>query len=278
MFKKLEENQYSKIIELFDYASYESVFAYGVVEKNIPGRIYVDDAENPQSALICSNCGKYLVIGDETNNIFNNAVVEFLMDKSNHIIFYDLYVSSEEWIEVLSRLLNGQAVVLRFCVYYYENKNITGTIDNIPLADGFDLKQIGENLFEQIANEFNPPYRKHFGSTETFCSKNFGFCITKKDEVVCVGASTYTGNGYAEIDIETRGDFYRQGLAFTVCKEFIKYCSENNLKAMWICNNGNKPSIQLADKLGFTKSKEIEMLWWHENKGVMASYLNKFSY
>jgi RimJ/RimL family protein N-acetyltransferase len=279
LFIQLEEQQYSNIVSLFDYTGYECVFAFAVIEKNIPGRIYVDDVVEPTVALLCSACGKYLVIGDETNAEFNKAVSDFLREKSNHIKFFDLYASSQEWIEVLSRALNGEAAVLRFCVYYYDNnKELLPTTASEILAEGFEIKQVDDVLFEKIAAEFSPSFKNHFGSTQKFCSDNFGFCITKEDEVVSVAISTYTGNGYAEIDIETRRDFYRNGLAFELCRYFIEYCQQNALVALWVCDAGNNASKQLANKLGFTKAIDIEMLWWHENKGTMAKYLNNFGY
>jgi GNAT superfamily N-acetyltransferase len=278
MFIKLQEDQFSLVEELVYYGGYESVFAFAVIEKNIPGSIYVDDVIEPKAALICSNHGKYLVTGDETNNDFNSAVAEFLLDQSNHIQFYDLYASSEEWINILSNSLNGQPVILKFDVYYYNSsKGTLNTGDDILLEDGLELKAIDEALFENIAKGCDPSYQYHWTNAQEFCSKSFGFCIVKGDEVVSVASSTYSGNGYAEIDIQTRQDFYRKGLAHKLCREFIEYCTKNNLVMLWVCNSKNKASKELVEKLGLTKSKEVEMLWWHENKGVMNGYLNKFS-
>jgi RimJ/RimL family protein N-acetyltransferase len=278
MFIKLDENQYSVVEELIYFAGYESVFAFAVTEKNIPGQIYVDDVTEPKSALICSHHGKYLVIGDETNCDFNSAVTQFLLEKNNHIQFYDLYASSEEWIDVLSSSLNGQPAILRFSVYYHNNaKALLNVEDNRPLENGLELKQIDEVLFEKIANEFDHSYRYHWTSALEFCAKSFGYCIIKDEEIISVASATYNGNGYAEIDIQTRDDYQRNGLAYKLCSKFIEYCAEKDYIILWICNSFNKPSNELVKKLGLIKSKEVEMLWWHQSKGVMNSYLNKYN-
>lgn len=274
MFIKLERAQFPIIAEIIDYAGLESVFAYSVIDSIIPGNIYVDDSANPNSVFICTNQGKYLVAGDETNDVFNTAVAKFLLDASNHIQSYDLYTSSEEWIEVLSKSLDGQAVILRYTIYY--SKKIT-TVDDIHLENGFELKPIDEILFEKIVRDFYPSYKNLWGSAAEFCSKSFGFCIVKNDDVLSVATAVYIGNGYAEIDIETSPYYYRKGLAYALANQFIKYCQDNNLVALWICDSLNKKSKALAEKLELTRAKEVEMFWWHENRSAMNGYLNKFN-
>lgn len=279
MFIKLEEKQYSNVAELLDYVSYDCVFAFAVIEKSLPGQVYVDDVTAPKSALICSIHGKYLVLGDETNIDFNKALFQFLKDKTNHVKYYDLYTSSDEWLEILGKALNGQAVFLKHSVYHYDNsKNILTDTNSIQLSEELVLKPIDEILFQKIADEFNSSFKYHWNSPHGFYSSSFGYCITKENEIVAEVDSCYTGNGFAEINILTRDNFRRQGLAFNLCKKFIAHCKENNLKALWVCDYGNKPSNELAKKLGFTKAKDIEILWWHENPGIMAGYLNKFNY
>ncbi|MDP4089460.1 MAG: GNAT family N-acetyltransferase [Bacillota bacterium] len=279
MFLKLDESQYSMAEDLFYYGGLESVFAFAVTEKKIPGRIFVDDTEEPKSALICSFQGKYLVTGDESNSAFNSSVAEFLLNPDNHIEFYDLYASSEEWIEVLSGFLNGQAVILRFTVYHSNNiQNLPAAESSLPAEDDLELKQIDEALFNQIVNEFYPSYKNLWADAGSFCSNSFGFCIVKGSELLSVAASRYTGGGYAEIDIETSPYYYRKGFAFNLGRQFIEYCRNSGLTALWICDSKNKASHALAQKLGFTKSKEVEMLWWHQSRGAMNGYLNKFGY
>lgn len=279
MFTKLEKDQYSIVKKLVDSAGYESVFAYSVIENNLPGQIHVDDIIDPKSALICSDHGKYLIAGDETNPNFNSSLNKFLSDKNNHIKFYDLYASSEKWIKVLSSSLNGQVVPLTFHIYYHDKNNKELNIENnISLEHGLEVKQIDETIFEKIANEFDHSYKYHWTSSHEFCLKSFGFCVMKGDEVLSVAASTYTGNGYAEIDIQTRNDYYRKGLAYKLCSKFIEYCEKNKLTTLWVCDSGNEPSKSLVKKLGFKKSKDVDMLWWHENQEIIASYLSKYNY
>jgi len=47
---------------------------------------------------------------------------------------------------------------------------------------------------------------------------------------------------------------------------------------LWDADYGNEPSNRLAAKLGFTKVKDCEILWWHENQKEVANYLKKYNY
>lgn len=140
------------------------------------------------------------------------------------------------------------------------------------------LEKIDEAWFERIANKFDDNYKHHWTNAQEFCEKSFGFCMIHDNEIVGLAGATYTGNGYAEIDIRTRNDHYRKGIAYSLSNAFLEYCASNGLTALWICDSGNKPSKDLANKLGLLRSKEVEMLWWHENKGVMNSYLSQYHY
>lgn len=274
----IKTNQYEKVIELMEHTGEECLFAYAILENNIPGTVYVDDIANPRASLICSASGKYLIVGNEQNHTFNMNVAEFLKENTNHNGYYDLYLSSNKWIEILSQMLEGHVVKLKHSIYSYNiNENLSNVCDK-TLLEGFELKRIDEELFEKASKVFSLTSKDHFGSAKEFNLKNFGFCITDGDRIASIVASCYKGNGYAEIDIYTRPEFQRKGLAIAICSEFIKHCKMNNLTALWICDYGNQNSNNLAAKLGFKKIKDFEMFWWHSNKEFIAKYLEDFKY
>jgi RimJ/RimL family protein N-acetyltransferase len=278
MFCKLESNQYRKINEIINNSGEECLFAYAILENNIPGSVYVDDLANPRTSLICSSSGKYLIAGDDQNDEFNKEISEFLKENTNHNGYYDLYASSNKWIEILSEMLKGHVVRLKHSIYSHDiSKNFSNVCDK-PLIEGFELKQIDEEIFEKASKLFTLTSKDHFGSAKEFNSKNFGYCITDDNQIASIVASCYKGNGYAEIDIYTRPEFQRKVLAFAICSEFLKHCKTNNLTALWICDYGNENSNNLAAKLGFEKVKDIEIFWWHSNKEFIAKYLEDFKY
>ncbi|WP_449602322.1 GNAT family N-acetyltransferase [Paenibacillus sp. Marseille-Q9583] len=69
------------------------------------------------------------------------------------------------------------------------------------------------------------------------------------------------GGGYIEPDIITLSDYRKQGLALTLCQEFIKQSRQRKLIPYWDCDSGNNASNQLASKLGFNKVGEVPILW-----------------
>lgn len=69
-----------------------------------------------------------------------------------------------------------------------------------------------------------------------------------------------------------------QGFAKITCSAFIEYCLDHDLIPAWDADSGNEPSNKLSLKLGFDKSQDINILWWHENVEIIKSYLIKYNY
>jgi RimJ/RimL family protein N-acetyltransferase len=258
---------------------HEIVFAYAVMEKIQPGRIFVDIKINTTACFITSLGGRYLVAGNVANTDFNRMVAAYLSDKQNHTNYYDLYASSESWINHFKGVLQGQIVPLSrstFKFNYSKFHHLKNWRNELP--EGFVMKLMDRALYEKFQNEMDPSYRLVWESTDNFLENGFGFCILFEDQIACVCNSFYVGGGSSEIDIVTIEKYRRKGLATLTCAAFIEKCLEHNIQPNWNCDAGNQASKQLASKLGFEKLDDFHMLWWHENKAVISSYLKKHSY
>ncbi|MDQ0220661.1 GNAT family N-acetyltransferase [Peribacillus cavernae] len=71
--------------------------------------------------------------------------------------------------------------------------------------------------------------------------------------------SIFSSKQFAEIDIATHKDYRGQGLASVIAKAFIGYSLENKIVPTWDCDVSNKPSIKLAEKLGFVNPVEYSI-------------------
>jgi len=272
--EKLEKNQYYKVTELLNSSGEECKFALSVIDNNIPGEVYVNCIDNPESCLIASISGKYLVLGKETNEAFNKDIINFLKKAENHHIFYDLYASSNKWIDILEEMLRGSVVRLKRSIYIYKGENI----DDIGLSSDYEMKKMDEVLFYKYADEMDSTFKVHWGTPSNFSSNGIGYCIMKDKEIVSVCTTFYIGGGYSEISIDTIEKFRKKGFATKACQMFINTSLNKKLIPLWDADYGNGPSNQLAAKLGFTKIKDCEILWWHENQKAVAKYLKKYNY
>ncbi len=81
--------------------------------------------------------------------------------------------------------------------------------------------------------------------------KKYGLgVIIEKDGQPVSGASSYSGyNGGIEIEIDTREDYRRRGLAYICGAKLILECLKRGWYPSWDAHN--RGSVALAEKLGY---------------------------
>lgn len=81
--------------------------------------------------------------------------------------------------------------------------------------------------------------------------------VVKKNGVPVSGASSYSVyNGGIEIQIDTRTDYRRQGLAAAAAAGLILECLDRDLYPSW--DAANLWSVALAEKLGYQFDHEYD--------------------
>lgn len=125
------------------------------------------------------------------------------------------------------------------------------------LSDDYSIWKIDEELYTKIISEKwsrDLCSQLQFSSFAEYDRLGLGFVIKHGNEIVC-GASSYTVYDKGiEIEIDTREDYRRKGLA-TVCgSKLILECLSRGIYPSW--DSANKESAALAVKLGYTFDKE----------------------
>ena len=80
--------------------------------------------------------------------------------------------------------------------------------------------------------------------------------ILHQGRFVSGASSAAVGGGKFEIEIQTRREFCRRGLARAVAAALILYCLEHGIEACW--DAANEPSATLARQLGFHSTGKYE--------------------
>ena len=90
-----------------------------------------------------------------------------------------------------------------------------------------------------------------FGTSEEFLRKGFGYCIMHDQKIICAAATSHppVENAF-EIQIVTRKEYRRQGLATIAAAYLIEYSLENRYDPRWDADN--ETSAKLAEKLGYS--------------------------
>lgn len=122
------------------------------------------------------------------------------------------------------------------------------------LVDGLDaqyrLCMIDEPLYQRcLAEGWSRDFVLQFPTWE--CFRDLGLGVVAMDgDTLAAGASSYTRyRGGIEIEIDTREDYRRRGLASACAAKLILACLERGLYPSWDAHT--EISVALAEKLGY---------------------------
>lgn len=244
MVEKLRSTKKAKAL----FGDWEETLILSCMQE-IMGEIYVDNQENPLSAMAI--LGDFVFFAGKVNR----ELVLFKPDwcKQNFII---MVPQNEEWGKMIEDCYKEKAdKVLRYAIkkqpkIFHEEK-LQEIIKKLP--DGYELKMIDEHLYNQCReNDWSRDFVSQYRDYETYDKLGLGAVILKNGEIVS-GASSYTTyKDGIEIEIDTKKQYRRKGLASICGAKLILECQKRNLYPSWDAQN--LWSVSLAEKLGYEYS------------------------
>ena len=114
----------------------------------------------------------------------------------------------------------------------------------------YTLRLIDEELYQKcLENDWSRDLVAQYRDYEQYRKLGLGVAILQGQEIVA-GASSYSSyEGGIEIEIDTREDHRRKGLAYICGARLILECCARNLYPSWDAQN--LQSVALAEKLGY---------------------------
>lgn len=253
MIQELKETE--KAASLF--ADWQETMIWSCLQ-GVMGKIFVTSQENPLSAMavigdFCFLAGKsdreFLPTGEgiKSAGLWRTAQ-EFLI----------VVPGSQAWAELIEEYLGEKARrTIRYAIKkepdVFDAEKMRGIVDGLPA--GYELKLIGEDLFERCRKmDWCRDWVKQYADFDTYQKYGLGVVILKDGEPVS-GASSYTGYiGGIEVQIDTREDHRRKGLALICGAKLILECLNRGWYPSWDAQN--KWSVALAEKLGYHFDRE----------------------
>ena len=118
------------------------------------------------------------------------------------------------------------------------------------VPSGMTLHAIDEELYQRcLSEEWTRDFVANYPDAASFLREGLGVVLMRGDEILA-GASSYASYREGiEIEIDTRSDVRRQGLATVCAANLILRCLELGLYPSWDAQN--KMSLGLAEKLGY---------------------------
>ena len=213
------------------------------------GQAFADDPDFPTCALILS-VGFSFVGG----NPASVQAVELL----NALPAGTELIPQPNWCEMIENVLGLRAQ--RQTRYGFKKE--PGVFNRellekyaLDLPEGFYIKPIDEEIYDLLSSE-SWSFRL-IGSFETkkdFLTKGFGVAALFHGRPVAGASSYVVYDGGIEVEIDTKPEYRRRGLASACGARLILECIKRNLYPSW--DAANVSSCLLAQKLGYTFSGE----------------------
>lgn len=227
-----------------------------------PGRIFVDNIDSPKTGLIwLGNNDGFLFIGDESNNEFNNEINQFIdtviMTEAEKVglDWFEGMGNHQKWNEILENVFghrklgkwNQKVYTIQRC-----NENNEPTIDK-----DYSIVNITKENYQNSSTMKNNSFIHSkilncWYSFDQFFEKGKGYCIVHNEEIVSLCFSCFVVENFHCIDIETIVTHRGKKLGQKIAHYFVRDCLENNMIPYWDCMEKNKPSVAIAENLGFT--------------------------
>lgn len=126
-------------------------------------------------------------------------------------------------------------------------------------SPGFALKRIDAEIACRLEAEMDEVAQlHHYFSLEDFVTRGGGFCIVKGEEICSMAIAFLEGNKAIQIQIATKDQFRRRGLATIAGAALLNHCLDNGIRADWDASTIS--SRALAYKLGYTQCIPYEGL------------------
>lgn len=255
MIFELKEKHFGKIMPIIKKLQYRPSLIC-IVNRNNTGRIFVDDANNPKTALVWTRWGFNYLVGHHTNNRFNKAIRKHILEnlipegiKLKQETGFILYIHPENFCTIIEELfveklpLKDHRNIFTFNSEKF--KKHLGWRKKIP--EGFEIKRIDKTLAKRLSDTIG----WNWDSVDNFLSKGFGFSLLTGQKIVSSCYSIFVGKNTYEIEINTHPTYRGRGFATLVASAFIDHCLSNGLTPHWECWKGHTTSNRLAGELGF---------------------------
>ena len=244
----------------------QKVLPRAICEGFNPGRVFVDQQDNPQIALLWSPVGYYFLAGDPARARDLTEIQRTLTDifvpasQATGETGFILIPSQPDWKEHLAALLPGREVIeiyrRPFAFDPVKFAAQTHWRERIPQA--FRIQPLDAALAEQVG------VLASWASVDDFLQNGLGFALLDGSEIASTCYSVFASRTHLEIDVHTDEKYQKRGFALLVASAFIEACLTRGLQPNWECFWENEASTALANKLAFSAEPDYPVWFWEQ--------------
>lgn len=224
---------------------WEETLLYSCLQ-GVMGKLYADSEEKPEAVMA--------ILGDFC--FFAGRPMEELVLYKPAWCEQDFMImvpQNEEWAGLIEKCYGEKAKkTVRYAIKkekdVFDTDKLRAIVSGLPQE--YTLQLIDEELFARCREiDWCRDWVSQYPDYALFEKHGLGVVILKDGEPVS-GASSYSGFiGGIEIEIDTREDYRRKGLASVCGARLILECCKRGWYPSWDAQN--KGSVALAEKLGY---------------------------
>lgn len=235
--------------------------AYGVLPRGAAegrmGKVWVPELENPSFCLI--HLGDFAYLFGICPK--GEAAIELKAQLYRHCSRDFITPSDQRWAQWLEETYAGEYRMLsRYSMKRDKNnfseEKLEAYVKAVP--PGIRIKKLDAHLYKlALKEEWSRDFCSNFETFEEFEREGLGFAALDGHRLVS-GCSAYgVSQGMIEVEVSTRREYKRQGLALACSARFILTCLEQGIYPNW--DAANLPSAGLAEKLGYVFDQEYQV-------------------
>lgn len=262
---ELNPSEFSLVTHLVADSN-QQVIPLAICQGINPGRIFVDQIDNPKFVLIWTTVGYYFLFGEPFQNedmasisqILTNIFVPASQSTGESSLI--MIPSSPNWKTFLPVLLPDRKIIEIFRKPFLFDQDTfdKNKTSNATLPTGFQIQTMDLSTASKIG------ILASWSSFDKFSTDGIGLAIFKEEELACTCHSVFSSSEKVEIDVHTLEKFRGVGLAKFICTAMIEKCLQEGKYPNWECFWDNEPSINLATTLGFISQAEYPVFYWEE--------------
>ncbi|MFS0558965.1 GNAT family N-acetyltransferase [Brevibacillus sp. 179-C9.3 HS] len=271
MIHRLEPKDYQKIRRLLSPDNVNDLTLNAIINGTNRGAIYVDDVEQPRTALVDQTGVISIFVGDAANESFTENLREFIEGElrtyttescgGTHFL---AVVPDEAWEKTVAKAISHREVETDWEYYYQFNAaQFQARKESYrPLPEGYVLKKIDASVIENDPDDILIEVVEEFyHSVDDFLQRGVGYCVCKGNTIVSACLSCCVNGRDHEISVETyEEEDMNKGFATLACAAYLEHCMENGLTPHWTTLETNEESVRLGTKLGFEPKEKCKVL------------------
>ncbi|MDK8179627.1 GNAT family N-acetyltransferase [Paenibacillus sp. UMB4589-SE434] len=254
---ELQANQF-KVVESFFMNKKSCIPALSVIYGNYPGRVFVDDEQTPQIAIVWAT-GRWMYLEGSLSTKHNKVDVSRFLQ---HIVIPDCKQRNENWFEIYTsddkawNYFFEKEIAFLKVNKHYESVYALNLNKFAPVKR--QVKVVEEPIkidlvhFDILPQSF---YAFPYVRDEFKAKKCIGVEVKKDNQLitVCKNNGFIVGNEYF-IDVDTFAKEERgKGYATVAAIRLMDHLLEQQMYPLWETTHENIPSHKLAVRLGFEK-------------------------